>query len=105
MVLRPPSVFYGLTLMLMTGMGPVFGLSPMGYYNSLVAGNAEQGFKDGKFYEAQFKQPSGLVVDDSGSRLFVADWANQRVRVVYLREENRVETLAGTGVAGNGDGA
>ncbi len=73
-------------------------------YNSLVAGSNDGGFQDGPFYSARFADPGGLAFDDSGTRLFVADRDNQRIRVVYLEEDNRVETLAGTGKIGSAVG-
>src|SRR5580658_3872243 len=79
-------------------------ITPMDYYNSLVAGADVPGFKDGAFYQARFNHPAGLAFDDAGERLFVADRDNHRIRVIFLHEDNRVETLAGTGQAGSADG-
>lgn len=76
----------------------------MGYYNSLVAGGDDPGYQDGDFYRARFSHPSGLCLDDKGERLFVADQDNNRIRVVYLSRDNRVETLSGRGTAGHSDG-
>jgi hypothetical protein len=76
----------------------------MDYFNNLVAGGDVAGYKDGAFYEARFDHPSGLVFDDKGERLFVSDTGNQRIRVVYLEEDNKVETVAGTGTIGQADG-
>ncbi len=83
----------------------VFALSPMDYYNSLVCGAEEAGFQDGAFYQARFNGPCGLAFDDKGERLFVADRDNHRIRVIFLNEDNRVETLTGTGKAGSVDGS
>jgi hypothetical protein len=44
------------------------------------------------------------LADQTGDRLFVADYNNHRIRVIYLNDENRVETLVGTDVAGKTDG-
>ena len=82
---------------------PVFAFTPMEYYNSFVAG-FDLGYRDGAFNKARFGNPCGIAFDTNGDRLFVADWTNNRIRVVYLNENNRVETLAGTGVAGIPDG-
>ncbi|HTC21506.1 MAG TPA: hypothetical protein VK859_11705, partial [bacterium] len=79
-------------------------LSPMGYYNRLIAGGDDPGFRDGDFSSARFNHPAGMALDDRGERLFVADRDNHRIRVIYLHEDNRVETLAGTGQAGSADG-
>lgn len=80
------------------------GVSPMEYFNSLVAGGNLSGFQDGDFTKARFNNPTRLVFDDTGDRLFVADFNNNRIRVVYLNDNNRVGTLAGSGSAGKTDG-
>ncbi len=85
-------------------IGQVHGITPMDYYNSLVAGGNDAGFKDGAFYEARFRQPAGLAIDGTGTKLYVADSNNHRIRLVYLNENNRVETFAGTGLMGKADG-
>jgi hypothetical protein len=84
---------------------PLWAVTPMEYYNSLVAGDDEAGFQDGAFDDARFNQPGGLAMDEEGKRLFVADKNNNRIRVVYLEENNRVETLAGNGDDKNLDGS
>lgn len=84
--------------------GPLWALSPMQWYNSLVAGTDDPGYKDGAFEQARFNHPSGLAFDDAGSRLFVADRGNNRIRVVDLNRGNLVGTLAGTGEPGHNDG-
>jgi hypothetical protein len=76
----------------------------MDSYNSLVAGGDDPGFRDGGFVSARFDRPSGMALDGKGTRLFVADPGNNRIRVVHLDEQNRVETLAGSGSAGKADG-
>lgn len=83
---------------------PALGITPVDSYNNLVAGQDDPGFKDGAFEEARFSHPSGMVFDDTGARLFVADKDNHRIRVIYLDENNRVDSLAGTGKAGKEDG-
>src|SRR5271154_1068223 len=83
---------------------PVGAVTPMEYYNSLVAGNDDAGYRDGAFDDARFNRPCGLAFDETGSRLFVADQNNNRIRVVYLDEDNRVETAAGKGAASDLDG-
>ncbi|HTA76975.1 MAG TPA: hypothetical protein VK791_07455 [bacterium] len=91
---------------LLLSLPPVssFAVTPMEYYNSLVAGNDDPGYKDGAFDDSLFNQPAGLVFDQEGNRLFVADQKNHRIRVVKIYENQRVETLAGSGAAGNSDG-
>ncbi len=83
---------------------PVFGITPMEYFNSLVAGRDDAGFRDGTFSQALFDHPNGLAIDDSGNRLFVADSGNHRIRLVHLDEDSRVETLAGNATLGGTDG-
>lgn len=48
-----------------------------------IAGTGMRGFADGLGTEAQFQFPSGVAVDAQG-RVFVADSANHRVRVLTL---------------------
>jgi DNA-binding beta-propeller fold protein YncE len=83
----------------------VLAMTPMEYFNSLVAGAYEPGFQDGAFDEAHFNTPIGLAFDAEGNRLFVADQQNHRIRVVYLYENHRVETLAGSSIPGDQDGS
>ncbi len=84
-------------LFLLILTAPLGAVSPMNYYTNLVAGNDDAGYEDGAFDDARFNQPTGLAFDDKGQRLFVADSRNNRIRVIYLDEDNRVETLAGSG--------
>jgi hypothetical protein len=83
---------------------PSFAVTPMDYYISLVAGASDSGFRDGEFNQARFNNPTGLAFDQTGGRLFVADRGNHRIRVIFLDENNRVETLAGSGAEGKDDG-
>jgi WD40 repeat protein len=62
---------------------------------ALVAGDGNVGSIDGDFNLSRFKRPNGLAAHPDGTRLFVADTKNHRVRVVHLRENNRVTTLTG----------
>lgn len=61
-------------------------------------------YRDGSFNTARFNQPLGLTVSDDGTRLFVADSLNNRIRVIHLDQNNEVGTIAGQSVAGNSDG-
>ncbi len=74
-------------------------------YNDLVAGQGARGFRDGSFISALFDTPQGLAVDAKGTRLFVADAENHRIRVVGLDKNNEVQTLAGSSIRGNKDGS
>ena len=76
----------------------------MEYYDSLVAGEGEAGFRDGDFSFARFHDPLGLAFDDAGNKLYVADSTNHRIRVIDLDKNNEVKTLAGTDSAGALDG-
>ena len=60
------------------------------------------GFADGNGAAAAFNEPYGLVQRGDG-KLVVADYGNNRLRIVGL--DGSVSTLAGTGTAGFADGA
>lgn len=69
-----------------------------------IAGDGTQGFAGdgGVATQAELSEPSGLAASSDG-RIFIADTANQRVRVVSAT--GIISTYAGTGVAGAaGDG-
>jgi DNA-binding beta-propeller fold protein YncE len=70
------------------------------------AGNGQAGFagEGGPATEAGLVEPNGLAVDPAGRRLFIADVADHRVRVVDLAT-GMITTFAGTGQgAHSGDG-
>ena len=72
---------------------------------ALVAGQENRaGFKDGSFTSALFNTPLGLSVSDDGTRLFVADSGNNRIRIIHLDQNNDVTTLAGQTLPGKLDG-
>ena len=81
-----------------------FALKPLVQYHDLVAGEGDTGYRDGPFQSALFNNPQGLATNPEGTELFVADRENHCVRVVFLEENNRVETLAGSGKPGFKDG-
>ncbi len=99
-------VFTQSILMLLVLTFPVncFALSPLQQTNDLVAGEGDPGFEDGVFYAAQFNKPEGLALNDDGSILYVADQDNNRIRAVDLNNRNQVQTISGTGKAGNLNG-
>lgn len=69
-----------------------------------IAGNGTQGFAGdgGVATSAELNEPSGIVASPDG-RIFIADTANERIRVVSAA--GVISTYAGTGVAGtSGDG-
>jgi sugar lactone lactonase YvrE len=74
---------------------------------SLFAGTGAKGFAGdgGAAANARFNSPTGLAVDLTRNRLYVADTGNQRIRQIDLAN-NTITTLAGNGTAGLGsDGA
>lgn len=64
-----------------------------------IAGSGTQGFSGdgGAATAAELNEPSGLAANPDG-RIFVADTANQRIRVISVA--GVIATFAGTGVAG-----
>jgi sugar lactone lactonase YvrE len=69
-----------------------------------IAGNGIQGFlgDGGPAVAAELNEPSDVAVDSSG-RVFIADTANQRIRVITT--DGEIATFAGNGAAGfAGDG-
>jgi hypothetical protein len=94
-----------LTLLLGTLAGhSSLAIRPIVHYHDLVAGEGDQGFRDGPFQSALFNTPQGLAINPEGTELYVADKENHCIRVVHLEENNRVETLAGSGMPGYLDG-
>jgi hypothetical protein len=77
----------------------------MTHFHDLIAGEGDEGFRDGAFNTALFNCPQGLAIDTESNRLFVADELNHRIRVIYLNKNNNVETIAGTGIAGFKEGS
>jgi len=59
-----------------------------------------KGMVDGPGATARFAQPYGIVVKDG--KIVVADWENNRLRVVAA--DGTTQTFAGTGVSGFADG-
>lgn len=99
------SPFLLISLFFFSGIfSDVWAITPMAYYNGLVAGSETAGFADGKFIRARFSSPCGLSFNDSGDQLYVADPGNHRIRVIYLNQNNTVKTLAGQSSAGQIDG-
>lgn len=73
-------------------------------YLDLLAGESSTGRDDGEFNKATFNHPSGLTMDPSSRKIYVADRDNHCIRVVELDENNRVSTLVGTTQSGYLDG-
>lgn len=64
-------------------------------------GNAEFSGDGGPAHEASMVEPNGLAFSPDGARLFIADAADNRVRVVDLAS-GVIATFAGTGAATHG---
>jgi DNA-binding beta-propeller fold protein YncE len=70
---------------------------------STVAGDGEEGHRDGAAAQAQFSSPYGLALLPGG-RVLVADRGNHRIRVLSA-DLQQVSTVAGDGEQGHRDGA
>jgi glucose/arabinose dehydrogenase len=68
-----------------------------------VAGDGEQGYRDGAAAQAQFYWPQGLAVLPDG-RVLVADCCNHRLRLLSA-DLQEVSTVAGDGEEAHRDGA
>ena len=80
-------------------------IRPMSNSIALVAGEGTGGFRDGDFTSAFFKKPLGLALSPDGTRLFVADSANNRIREIHLDQNNKVTTLVGQENPGSQNGS
>jgi sugar lactone lactonase YvrE len=69
---------------------------------STFAGTGSAGSADGPGLTATFNSPIGVALDNSGN-LYVADYGNNKIRVIS--PAGVVSTLAGTGNQGANDGA
>jgi thiol-disulfide isomerase/thioredoxin len=65
-----------------------------------VIGAGHEGFDDGAFEEAAFRQPQGLALSSDGNILYVADTRNHAIRAADLTTRE-VHTIAGTGRRGS----
>jgi len=65
---------------------------------STLAGTGTSGYSGdgGPANQAMLREPNGIALDTTRNRLFIADVADQRVRVVDL-ETGHIDTFAGTG--------
>ena len=68
-----------------------------------LAGSGEPGSEDGMGAAANFDSPEGLVLSLDGRQLFVADYENNKIRVVIVAN-GAVTTLAGSGESKSEDG-
>eukprot|EP00854_Cymbomonas_tetramitiformis_P009944 gene9944-11775_t len=69
---------------------------------STVAGTGVAGYSDGDGSSARFYGPRGLAFSASGQELYVADYANYRIRVLELNGL-RVSTLTASGDSSDND--
>jgi hypothetical protein len=80
------------------GANRIFVLNPAGLL-SVLAGDTEDGFRDGPTSQARFKQPEGVTVTTDGI-VYVADTGNSRIRRIGLPDHGgvrQVATVAGSG--------
>jgi sugar lactone lactonase YvrE len=68
-----------------------------------LAGSSSSGAGNGVGTNAGFSSPVNVVVDSSGTLLFVADNGNRRIRQIVIATQT-VTTLAGSGTAGSTNG-
>jgi len=92
-------------ILLILSFAPLRAVTPAEYFNSLVAGGDQAGYRDGVFVTARFNHPVGMAFNETADKIYVADSVNHRIRVIDLKNNNDVQTLAGTGTAGKDDGA
>ena len=77
-------------------------ISPGGVV-TLLAGSGTAGFVDATGSAAEFSRPTGVAVNSAGTRVYVADYNTERVRMITV-PGGVVTTIAGIGTAGSGDG-
>jgi DNA-binding beta-propeller fold protein YncE len=70
---------------------------------STLAGDGEEGHRDGAAAQAQFHKSTGLALLPDG-RVLVADYGNNRIRMLSA-DLQQVSTVAGDGEEGHRDGA
>ncbi|MEK7833999.1 MAG: HYR domain-containing protein, partial [Acidobacteriota bacterium] len=74
------------------------------HFAGATNGTSGSGGDNGSVTSARFNRPTALAVDPNGTKLYVADTGNNRIRVIDLTT-NIITGFAGTGGAGfNGDG-
>ena len=70
---------------------------------TVLAGSGVAGFADGQGVLAKFNYIQGIVIHRQSGSLYIADSSNHRIRVCTA--QGFVTTLAGSGTAGNSNGA
>lgn len=74
-----------------------------GNFVSTLAGSGAAGFANGVGVAASFNSPFGIAVNPVDGSIIVTEYLGHRVR--RITPDGRVTTVAGTGVAGNTEGA
>jgi sugar lactone lactonase YvrE len=74
-----------------------------GGFVSTLAGSGVAGYANGVGTSASFNAPFGIAFNPVGNSLVVAEYSGNRIRRVTL--DGRVSLIAGTGTAGDADGA
>ncbi len=74
-------------------------ISPDGMLQTIAGGNCGYGGDNGPASSALLAQPRALALDQAGN-LYIADYDNNRVRMISA--EGTITTYAGTGTAGSG---
>ncbi|HTA75603.1 MAG TPA: hypothetical protein VK791_00430 [bacterium] len=92
-------------ILLLVNLATLWAVTPAEYFNSLVAGGDQEGYRDGVFVTARFNHPIGMAFNEAVDKIYVADSGNDRIRVVDLKNNNDVQTIVGTGSAGQDDGS
>lgn len=82
-------------LVSMVGVHQLWAFDPVAATVAPLAGTGGEGLHDGPLEEAWFAQPSGLAVDDRGTRVWLADAESSALRQVT---GSVVTTVAGTGL-------
>jgi sugar lactone lactonase YvrE len=70
---------------------------------STLAGSGSAAFADGAGTAASFNRPTGIAIDPTGTKLYVSDAENDRIRQIVIGS-GLVSTLAGSGVGAFLDG-
>ncbi len=65
------------------------------------AGNGSYGYKDGRFFEAEFKFPTGITIDNKGN-VYVCGEENA---IRKISANGDVSTIAGSGIKGYNNGS
>ncbi|MBI2046895.1 hypothetical protein HYT26_01895, partial [Candidatus Pacearchaeota archaeon] len=52
---------------------------------SLIAGNGTASYAEGSFMDARFNVPEGIVINPAGTKLYVSDANNNRIRAINLQ--------------------